>query len=346
MAAICVYGAGAVGGYLGGRLLAAGVDVELIGRQRIQAQLREHGLVLSDYRGRDARVPVSRIAYAASDAAAAAAVAAASLVLVTVKSAATPAVADALARTARPGTMVISFQNGVRNADVLRAALPHATVLAAMVPFNVIARGAGAFHQGTSGELQVEAAPALQRFTAAFERAGLPLVQRADMRAVQWAKLLVNLNNAINALANRPLKDELAQRGYRRCLALAQAEGLALLKRAAIRPARITPLPATWMPRLLSMPDALFTRLAGAMLAIDPLARSSMSDDLDAGRPTEVDWINGEIVQLAAGLGRMAPVNARLCALVHDAQRAAARPAWSGEALLAELRAAAARSVV
>ncbi|VBH83075.1 2-dehydropantoate 2-reductase [Burkholderia pseudomallei] len=337
MATICVYGAGAVGCYLGGRLLAGGADVALIGRARIGDELRAHGLALSDYRGRDVRVPPSAIAFSTADAA----LATAELVLVTVKSAATPAVGAALARIARPGAVVISFQNGVRNADVLRAALPDATVLAGMVPFNVIARGEVRFHQGTAGALQAEAAPALRRFAAVFERAGLPLVPCEDMRAVQWAKLLLNLNNAINALANRPLKEELAARSYRRCLALAQTEALRVLSAAQIRPARLTPLPAAWVPRVLSVPDPLFARLGRKMLEIDPLARSSMSDDLAAKRATEIDWINGEIVRLAGQLGCAAPVNARLCALVHEAERAAARPAWGGDALLAELREAA-----
>ncbi|AHI64121.1 2-dehydropantoate 2-reductase [Burkholderia thailandensis] len=337
MPTICVYGAGALGCYIGGRLIAGGADVALIGRGRIGDALRAHGLVLSDYRGRDARVPPSAIAFSTADAAAASA----ELVLVTVKSAATPAVGAALARIMRPDAVVVSFQNGVRNADVLRAALPGATVLAGMVPFNVISRGEGGFHQGTAGELQVEAAPALRHFAEAFERAGLPLVPRADMRAVQWAKLLLNLNNAINALANRPLKEELAARSYRRCLALAQIEALRLLSAAGVRPARLTPLPAAWVPRLLSVPDPLFARLGRKMLEIDPLARSSMSDDLAAKRTTEVEWINGEIVRLAGRLGRAAPVNARLCALVHDAERSHARPAWGGDALLAELLAAA-----
>ncbi|KWE71195.1 hypothetical protein WL77_00645 [Burkholderia ubonensis] len=77
--------------------------------------------------------------------------------------------------------------------------------------------------------------------------------------------------------------------------------------------------------------------LGARMLAIDPLARSSMSDDLAARRPTEVEWINGEVVRLAAGFGASAPVNARLCALVHAAQAAAQRPAWRGDALWAAL---------
>ena len=63
-----------------------------------------------------------------------------------------------------------------------------------------------------------------------------------------------------------------------------------------------------------------------------------MSDDLAAGRATEVEWINGEVVRLAARFGGQAPVNARLCALVHDAERAAARPA-RGRCAVAELTA-------
>jgi 2-dehydropantoate 2-reductase len=79
------------------------------------------------------------------------------------------------------------------------------------------------------------------------------------------------------------------------------------------------------------------------MLAIDPLARSSMADDLAARRKTEVDWINGEVVRLAQRLGRQAPVNVRLAALVHAAEMEKAPPRWSGDALLAELREGASR---
>jgi 2-dehydropantoate 2-reductase len=73
------------------------------------------------------------------------------------------------------------------------------------------------------------------------------------------------------------------------------------------------------------------------MLAIDPLARSSMWEDLEAGRRTEVDWLNGEIVRFARTQGREAPINARLLALVRAAETGGERH-WRGAALLAELR--------
>ena len=348
MAKICIMGAGSIGCYLGGRLLAGGANVTLVGRARIGDELRAHGLTLTDYRNGRWQVPAASAHYVTDPNAAADA----DLVLVTVKSAATQSVGNALNPVLRTGAIIISFQNGLGNADVLRATLPQHTVLAGMVPFNVMQPGPGAFHQGTGGELEVAASPTLQPFRDDFRRAGLPLIECTDMAAVQWAKLLLNLNNAINALANRPLKEELSQRAYRRCLALAQTEALRLLARAGIQPAKLTPVPPTWIPRLLATPDAAFARLGGKMLAMDPLARSSMSDDLAAGRTTEVDWINGEVVRLAERLGQRAPVNAQLCALVHAAESATqsatqsatesatARPSWSGDDLLTALRAA------
>jgi 2-dehydropantoate 2-reductase len=214
-------------------------------------------------------------------------------------------------------------------------------VLDGMVPFNVLNRGCGAFHQGSEGKLAVQLHPRLRPWAEAFAWAGLPLQLHAEMPPVQWAKLLLNLNNAVNALSNRPLKEELAQRAYRRCVALAQREALQLLDIARIRPARLTPLPPHWVPLMLSLPDAVFRRAANKMLEIDPLARSSMWEDLQAGRATEIDWLNGEVLRLAERLGRTAPVNARLLLLIREAESGGRRE-WGGEALLTELQQAAA----
>jgi 2-dehydropantoate 2-reductase len=153
---------------------------------------------------------------------------------------------------------------------------------------------------------------------------------------VQWAKLLLNLNNPINALSNLPLRDELSQRAYRRCLAAAQAETLELLDAAGIRPAQLLAIPMRRFPAVLRLPDFLFHRLASKVLAVDPLARTSMWEDLEAGRPTEIDYLNGEVVRLADSLGRTAPVNARLVDLIHAAETG--RRSWSGPELVRELQ--------
>ena len=331
---ICVFGAGSIGCYVGGRLAATGARVVFVGRERLAKEIRQHGLHLTDYLGANLRVAPGAVNFATDPGAAASA----DLVLVAVKSAGTEEAGRELARVLKPSAVVVSFQNGLHNADVLRAQLPGRTVLTGMVEFNVVNRGHGAFHHGSEGGLDVQDDPALMPFLPAFAASGIPLKRHRDMAAIMWAKLQLNLNNAINALAGVPLKEELSQRAFRRCIALAQRELLALLDAAGIVPAKLK-LPPKLIPALLGVPDFVFHALAGKMLAIDPLARSSMWEDLEAGRPTEVDWINGEVVKLAQQLGRPAPVNAKLIALIRAAEKGGKRD-WQGEELLAELRGA------
>jgi 2-dehydropantoate 2-reductase len=87
----------------------------------------------------------------------------------------------------------------------------------------------------------------------------------------------------------------------------------------------VTPLPTAWIAKILTMPNGVFQLLGKRIVAIDPNARSSMWDDLEAKRTTEVDYIQGEIVALADRLGRHAPVNAKLVGLIRDAERGGKR---------------------
>ncbi len=330
---IAVFGAGSVGCYLGGRLAAGGADVTFIGRPRLAEELAQTGLTLTSLHGTEHHVAPADLQFVTD----AAALSSMDLVLVTVKSSDSDLAGLTLARYLKPSAVVLSFQNGLHNTTILQDALPRHIVLAGMIPYNVINRGKGCFHQGSDGVLEVAEHAALAPFLAAFEAAGLALQTHHDMQQVLWSKLLLNLNNSINALCGQPLKDELSQRGFRRCLAMAQQEALALYERAGIKPARLTPVSPKLLPKLLTVPDAIFRRLAGRMLAMDPLARSSMWEDLEAGRATEVDWINGEVLRLAESLGQSAPINARLVALVRSAESGGRRD-WQAEELLADLR--------
>ncbi len=155
------------------------------------------------------------------------------------------------------------------------------------------------------------------------------------MLALAWGKLLINLNNAVNALSGRTLVDQLRQRDYRRVVAASQREGLRLLDRAGIRPARVGVVPPRLLPLVIGSPDWLFNNVFMRAWKIDDKARSSMADDLAADRKTEVDQINGELVALAARLGTTAPVNRAIVTLVHWAE-AGAKP-WEAEALRREV---------
>ncbi|MFE7799246.1 2-dehydropantoate 2-reductase [Nocardia sp. NPDC057440] len=334
---VMVLGAGSIGTFVGGKLASAGADVTFVGRRRTLDEITASGLHLTDLDGGDDVVAADgfRVATEPAD------VGSADLVLVTVKSAATSEAVRELAGKIRPGTVVLSLQNGIGNDTVIRDVLPTCVVLAGMVMFNVVHHGDGRFHRGTDGGLAVQDDPALAHFVELFAQAGLPLRRHPDLLPVQWAKLLLNLNNPINALSGRPLREELADRNYRRCLALTQGEALAAMNRARIRPARLTPLPPRLMVRLLTVPDGIFRRVAGQVLAIDPVARSSMADDLALGRKTEISWLCGEIVSLGAMVGTPTPVNQRLIELIVAAEHGDRRT-WTGPELWEQLRAAAA----
>ncbi|WKX71399.1 2-dehydropantoate 2-reductase [Streptomyces sp. XD-27] len=345
---VAVLGAGSIGCHLGGSL-APYADVTLIGRRAAMDALDEHGLTLTGGGRPSLRLDPGAVRTARSPAAAAGA----DYVLVTVKSPATRDAARELAAHLTPGTVVVSFQNGLHNPRIISSVLgPGHTVLAGMVPYNVVrATGAGpsdtppaatpvGYHQGSGGALMIEDRPEAAALVRALGRAGLRVQVCRDMPAVQRAKLLMNLNNAVNALSGLPLREELGQRAFRTCLALCQAEALAAFRAEGVRPGRVGALPAPLMPRLLRLPDPLFRRLAASPLAIDAHARSSMWEDLRRGRPTEIDTLQGEIVAMAARHGLPAPVNARLVTLVRQAEAAAPERGrtWTGPELLADLR--------
>jgi 2-dehydropantoate 2-reductase len=237
---------------------------------------------------------------------------------VTVKSTDTADIADLIARHAPSDAVIVSLQNGVGNVSVLRERLPGRRVLAGMVPFNVIALGEGRFHRATSGDIVVEQDEA--GTAAQLSVPHLAMRPTGNIVGVQWGKLLLNLNNALNALSNLPLREQLAQRSWRALFADQMAEGLAAMKAEGIKPVASTPVPPALTPHLLRLPDAVFRLLLGGTMKIDPEARSSMWEDLQRGRRTEIDYLQGVIVQIAQRRALEVPLSARIVALIKRAE--------------------------
>ena len=331
---VLVFGAGAIGGFLGGGLLASGLDVTFLVRDSVARRFEEHGLELSDYRGE--RVPISSpIPYIKSmseyrgrpD-----------VVLLTVKCTGLVQAAQELAPHVAESSTVVCLQNGVGNKDTVAAHLPSCRIVSGMVPFQVLNTEAGRLHRGTEGRLQLEEFPQLKDLLVAWNRVGIPASRCENYREVAWGKLLLNLNNAINGLAGVPLVEELSQRSYRRVLSASQRELLRALKTKGLRPAKLTKAPAWLIPWILLLPDWLFRVVAQQMLAIDPEARSSLWEDLERRRPTEIDYLNGAVLSLAEESGLPAPVNRAIIALVKDAEKkGSGSPQFSGDDLARRL---------
>ncbi|TPM64126.1 2-dehydropantoate 2-reductase [Mesorhizobium sp. B2-2-4] len=318
---IVIAGAGSIGCYAGGCLALAGRKVILLARPRVEAALRQGGLRISDLEGRDRGLEPQALAVTTEPAAA---LPQADVILVTVKSGATREMAALIAAHAPPDAVVVSLQNGIDNADRLRAGVGGRPVLAGMVPFNVVQSADGELplrvHRASDGKVMIEDSDAGLISLIGVE--GFRVEVHADMKAVLWGKLLMNLNNALVALSGLPLASELADRRWRLILARQIDEALQAMKASGIEPARIAGLRPALLPIVLRLPDWLFRLLARRMLAIDPEARSSMWDDLQRGRPTEIGDLQGAVLRLAQEAGTPAPTVRRIIALVREAEAA------------------------
>ena len=228
-----ILGAGAIGCYIGGRLAHAGQNVTLVGRPRVIDALAVHGLTVTDLDGFKAHIEATALRLAPS--LHEAGVDRDTVILLCVKGGGTEAAAREMAQACKPGMTVVSLQNGVDNVARIQADAPQMQVLAGMVPYNVVMQGGHHVHRATTGSLQIGRRPdGLNALTAGnvnapgagnanaasasnlnapsawnenapsalsaqiasrFNASGLPAELSDDMRAVQWGKLLLNLNN-------------------------------------------------------------------------------------------------------------------------------------------------------
>lgn len=311
---VTVFGAGSVGCFVGATWASAGIDISFIGREKLKSETAEHGITATDQNGWRAKLEPDAVRFETKPAA----LKKADLIVLTVKSTGTEQAAKEIARHAKKGAAVLSLQNGISNTETLKRLLPKFKVFQGMVPYNVVRLGAGRWHRATWGELTAEQASVTEQLARRIgERPGR-LVLTDDMPGVAWGKLLLNLNNAVNALSGKTLLEELSQRDFRRVVAAAIVEALDVLEAAKIEPAKIGAVPPKLLPHAIAAPDLIFKNLFLKVQKIDPQARSSMSDDFAEGRDTEIDFLNGEVVRLAERYGMDAPVNRAIVELVRQ----------------------------
>jgi 2-dehydropantoate 2-reductase len=314
---IVIIGAGSIGCYLGGCLITTGSLVTLIGRERMQKQVCRYGLRLTDWKGRYSVVKASRINFVTNNNT----LKSADYVLVTVKSGDTKVTAQQIRSIVNKDAVIISFQNGIHNAAVISSVLPKHKILKGMVPFNVISNGEGHFHCGTEGHIAIEdVVSCSDNLCEIFSRANLTVDVYENLTGVQWSKLVMNLNNAVNALSGVPLVQQLSDKTYRKIMASIITEALTVLKVANIKVVKTGKVIPSILPFILMLPTWLFLRVASAMLKMDPTARSSMYEDLQLRRKTEIDFLNGEIVKLGAKYNVATPINSEVVRLVKNAE--------------------------
>jgi 2-dehydropantoate 2-reductase len=293
---IAVVGAGAVGCYFGGMLARAGAPVTLIGRAPHVEAWQRDGLWLETMHFQE------RVAVAASVTLEAARDA--SLVLFCVKTLDTDETARCLAPHLAGGTVVLSFQNGVDNVERIRGAGKF-PALPAVVYVAAAMTGVGRVKHTGRGDLivgdpQGSRRGELERLAALFASAGIPCAVSDSIEADLWTKMSMNCAyNAASALSQAKYGRITHHRHAREVLRLAVEETVAVARASGVL------LPQE------QLIEAAY-RLGDAMAE----ATSSTSQDIQRGKRTEIDSLNGFVVRRGAELGVAAPVNQTLYALV------------------------------
>jgi len=298
---VAVLGAGAVGCYYGGMLARAGHAVTLIGRAPHVEAFEKSGLRFEGLKF-DERVAVAAHTKAS-------AVRGAKLVLFCVKSTDTEPSAAQIASHLDADAIVVNLQNGVDNAErikaVLRAARIPCPVIPAVVYVATEMAGPGHLkHHGRGdlviGSLDDSVQPeTLQQVRTLFAAAAVPVTISGDVASELWEKLVVNCAyNALSAITQLPYGKLIQGEGVRDVMRDVVEETLAVAKASGIHMA----------PDLI----AKAYKIAEAM----PTQFSSTAQDLARGKPTEIDHLNGYVVHRGKALGIPTPANRALHALV------------------------------
>jgi 2-dehydropantoate 2-reductase len=297
---IAVVGAGAVGGYFGGLLARAGAPVVMIGRPAFVEAVAKNGLYLDTLRFQESvRVEVSAELSAARGA---------EIVLFCVKTTDNATTARALEPLLAPDALVLSLQNGVDNAEQIRAAaaieaLPTVVYVAASVP------EAGRVKHVGRGDLVIGPKnEKTERVAALFARANLPCRISENIEGELWIKLIWNCAlNAVSALGRAKYGQIAACADARKVVETVVDEVLAVARAANIHP------PGLEDPKVA---------IAGAFKIATQMAEafSSTAQDMMRGKRTEIDSLNGYVSRRGAELGVPTPVNHALFALVKLAE--------------------------
>ena len=289
-----------MGGYFGGLLARAGAAVVMIGRPAFVEAVRKNGLFLDTLHFQESVwVEASRELSAARGA---------EIVLFCVKTTDNAATARALAPLLAPDALVLSLQNGVDNVEQIRAAagiaaLPTVVYVAASVPEpgRVKHVGRGDLVIGPKNETT-------ERVAALFSRANVPCRISQNIEGELWTKLIWNCAlNAVSALGRAKYGRISGSADAWKVVETAVYEVLAVARAANIHP-----------PGLEDPKAALAGALKIATQMADAL--SSTAQDLNRGKRTEIDSLNGYVARRGAELGVSTPVNHALYALVKLAE--------------------------
>jgi 2-dehydropantoate 2-reductase len=308
---IAIMGSGAVGGFFGAKLVKGGANVTFIARGAHLAAMREHGLAIESA---DPAQSMHLPKVAATDDPKT--IGPVDMIVFAVKLWDTETAARQLLPIMKPETAVISFQNGVQKDDMLRPILGERALMGGVAYLGTTISRPGVITQTgrlqrlVFGEYDGRRSRRAEAFLEACLRGGIDAELTDDVRRSIWEKFVVlvamsgattSMRSTLGPIRANPLTREFVIDLAREVLAVGRALGVNL--------------PADFVDRQIPFFDGW-----------PPEMTSSMHHDLEAGRPLELQWLSGGVVELGAKAGVPTPMNraVRDTLLLHAPGKAAA----------------------
>jgi 2-dehydropantoate 2-reductase len=329
----CVLGAGAVGGYVGGMIASHDLPVTVLCRPSQKDLMLDRGLKIDGPQG-EFNIPAFPCEPESPDAGKGGmfvtcdpkqAVEDADLILVSVKSQDTESLLETISPHVKRGATVLLLQNGVRNLALVKEKLPDNPCMEAVVLFNALYVKPGEMTltatESVIFDSEVEDHPGAQAASRLLLKAGISTRFHKNVHGILWTKLIINLNNGISALTGKPLFEGLKDRDTRFLGRCVMAEGMKILQASGIE---MEPIPKVEPKRLLFLlrtPGWFMAFVLKLMIKPYQDVHSSTWQSRVRNRPTEIDYLSGEIVRLARENGLEAPANEQIQELVHETER-------------------------
>ena len=305
---IGIVGSGAMGSLFGGRLALSGCDVVLydISREHVEKVAAE-GLEIEDSATGEVTVARPRASTdpRATDGA--------DVLIIFVKSTATEEAASQFAARAGKDAIVLTLQNGLGNEEILSRHFGPERTAAGVTSHGATFLGPGRIRHAGRGPTHICMSDGrnskLARLCTALVEAGFETHVSADVASLVWSKLMINVGiNALTAITNQRNGGLLESDDTRAIMADLVAEAVAVARARGVSLTHADPLAVVYN----------VARTTGDN-------RSSMLQDFDRHRASEIEVMNGAIVREAARAGIPAPVNATITRLVRALEKAWAR---------------------
>jgi 2-dehydropantoate 2-reductase len=309
-----VIGLGAVGSIIGGLLTRSNQETLLIGKETQIKELKKNGLKI---KGISKKPVVVKKLNVTSDYSKLKEI---DVIFICVKSQDTEELSKSISKYLKKSSVIVSLQNGVKNKQIISEITNHQCI-AGIVLFNSIYLKAGSVNLTYNGGIVLEKlGESTEKISSFLTNAGFKVTLVDNILGYQYSKLIVNLQIAVTALTGQTIKESITNKYSREILVKTMNEGIEIVNKSGIKLERLPDIDPIKIVKRMQNLNKFLLALGSRFMGIKQEARNSMWQSLRRGRPTEIDYINGEIVSLAKKNNLTAPINSRLVELIKEAE--------------------------